>query len=51
MRAVIQAVSSASVRVNGGEPRSIGNIFPISAQFVRGTISIHPERPVWNTTL
>ena len=24
MRAVIQAVSSASVRVNGGEPRSIG---------------------------
>lgn len=25
--------------------------FPISAQFVRGTISIHPELPVWNTTL
>ena len=24
MRAVIQAVSSASVRVNGGEPRPIG---------------------------
>ena len=24
MRAVIQAVSSASVRVNGGEPRAIG---------------------------
>ena len=24
MRAVIQAVSSASVRVDGGEPRSIG---------------------------
>ena len=26
MRAVIQAVSSASVRVNGGEPRAIGSI-------------------------
>lgn len=25
MRAVIQAVSSASVRVNGGEPRPIGH--------------------------
>ena len=42
MRAVIQAVSSASVRVNGGEPRSIGPGLVILLG-VRDTLDIVPK--------
>ena len=43
MRAVIQAVSSASVRVNGGEPRAIGPGLMILLG-VKDTDSPEPER-------
>ena len=40
MRAVIQAVSSASVRVNGGEPRAIGPGLVILLGVTASTIRI-----------